>query len=372
MSSIIPFAAGNKLPAYLTNRVKGISAINSDIVTHQSYPVLSIKGKVFTLVKGKEKKVLMREDDADEVRQYLNLTVVRANTKSRVFYAKEYTEGDTGEAARPDCYSADSVTPGADAKAPQAKKCQLCPHAVWGTGNNGVGTSCSVNTRLAVVDADSVMHGDIEPYLLRVPAGSRANFADVVKAADGRGIDYNMMALKVGFDKEAPSPKLTFKLVGLLDDDAYARVNALYSDETVLDIVGLAPVRPQRDAQAALPALPAPAASVTEDDLDAALEAKAAAGVAATKKAQAEAAAKAAVAKAAAKPAVSMGDLDDLMGAAVEEAEAAVVPPKPVKAAAKPPVKAAKPTPPPAAVADDNDLSGLMGDLDDLLGATDD
>ena len=93
MSSIIPFAAGNKLPAYLTNRVKGISAINSDIVTHQSYPVLSIKGKVFTLVKGKEKKVLMREDDAEEVRQSLNLTVVRANTKSRVFYAKAFTAG---------------------------------------------------------------------------------------------------------------------------------------------------------------------------------------------------------------------------------------------------------------------------------------
>ena len=360
MSSIVPFAAGNKLPAYLTNRVKGISAINADIVTHQSYPVLSIKGKVFTLVKGKERKVLMREDDADEVRQSLNLTVVRANTKSRVFYAKEYTDGDSGEAARPDCYSADSIAPATDAKTPQAKKCQLCPHAVWGTGNNAVGTKCSVNTRLAVVDADSVMQGDTEAYLLRVPAGSRANFADVVKAADGRGIDYNMMALRVGFDKEAPSPKLTFKLVGLLDDDAYAKVNALYSDETVLDIVGLAPVRPQREAQAALPA-----PSVTEDDLDAALEARAAAAV--TKKAQAEAAAKAAMAKAAAKPEVSMGDLDDLMGEAVATAEAAVVPPKPAKAAAK-----AKPTPPPAAASDDNDLSGLMGDLDDLLGATDD
>lgn len=361
MSSIIPFAAGNKLPAYLTNRVKGISAINSDIVTHQSYPVLSIKGKVFTLVKGKEKKVLMREDDAEEVRQSLNLTVVRANTKSRVFYAKAYAEGAEGDDARPDCYSADSVSPGTDAKAPQAKKCQLCPHAVWGSGNNGVGTKCSVNTRLAVVDADSVMQGEVEPYLLRVPAGSRANFADVVKAADGRGIDYNMMALRVGFDKEAPSPKLTFKLVGLLDDEAYAKVNALYSDETVLDIVGLAPVRPQREQQAALPA-----PSVTEDDLDAALAARAA-----TKQAQATEAARAAVAKAAAKPAkpeATMDDLDDLMGAAVEVAEAAVVPPKPAKAA-----KAVKATPAPAKpAAEDNDLSGLMGDLDDLLGSTDD
>lgn len=356
MSSIVPFAAGAKLPAYLTNRVKGISAINSDIVTHQSYPVLSIKGKVFTLVKGKEKKVLMREDDAEEVRQTLNLTVIRANTKSRVFYAKAYSEGAEGDDARPDCYSADSIAPGLDAKAPQAKKCQLCPHAVWGTGNNGVGTSCSVNTRLAVVDADSVMQGDVEPYLLRVPAGSRANFADVVKTADARGIDYNMLALKVGFDKEAPSPKLTFKLVGLLDDDAYAKVNALYADETVLDIVGLAPVRAKREEPLALAA-----PSVTEDDLDAALAARAQ-----SKQAQAEAAAKAAVTKAAAKPAVTTSDLDDLMGAAVEQAEAAVVP------AVVKPKAAAKPKPAAPAPADDDDLSGLMGDLDDLLGSTDD
>jgi hypothetical protein len=361
MSSIVPFAGG-KLPAYLTNRVKGISAINSDIVTHQSYPVLSIKGKVFTLVKGKEKKVLMREDDAEEVRQTLNLTVIRANTKSRVFYAKAYSEGAEGEDARPDCYSADSVAPGADAKAPQAKKCQLCPHAVWGTGNNGVGTSCSVNTRLAVVDADSVMQGEVEPYLLRVPAGSRANFADVVKTADSRGIDYNMLALKVGFDKEAPSPKLTFKLVGLLDDDAYAKVNALYSDETVLDIVGLAPVRAKREEPLALAA-----PSVSEDDLDAALAARAQ-----TKQAQAEAAAKAAVTKAATKPAAaapkaeaSMDDLDALMGEAVAVAEAAVAPPAKPKAAAKP--KPAAPAP-----AADDDLSGLMDDLDGLLGSTDD
>lgn len=352
MTSIIPFAAGAKLPAYLAGRAKGVSAINADVVTHQSSPVLSIKGKVFTLVKGKEKKVLMREDDADEVRQSLNLTVLRANTKSRVFYAKAYAEGAEGEDARPDCYSADSVGPAADAKAPQAKKCQLCPNAVWGTGNNGVGTKCSVNTRLAVVDADSVMQGDIEPYLLRVPAGSRANFADVVKAADGRGIDYNMMALKVAFDKEAPSPKLTFKLVGLLDDDAYARVNAMYADETVLDIVGLAPVRAPREAPAALPA-----PSVTEDDLDAALAARAQ-----TKQAKAEADAKAAVAKAKAKPEVSLDDMDALMGEAVAKAEADVVPAKPAKAAKAKPAKEA----------DDADLSGLMGDLDDLLGATDD
>ena len=93
MSSIIPFNAGAGLPAYLRNKTADTS-INKDVARGASFPTLSIKGKVFTLVKDNERKVLTRPDDPDEVLQSINLSVLRANTKSRVYYAKSYSEED--------------------------------------------------------------------------------------------------------------------------------------------------------------------------------------------------------------------------------------------------------------------------------------
>jgi hypothetical protein len=344
MSAIIPLTAGAQLPAYLAKRNELAAAINAEVVTAAGYGVLSIKGKVFTLVKDKEKKILTRPDDPDEVLQSLHLTVIRANTKSRVFYAKAYVEGTEGEAGKPDCYSRDGVTPAEDAREPQAKKCQVCPHAVWGSkaSSDGAavkGTACTVNTRLAVVDPDQLEKEDTEPYLLRVPAGSRANFADVVRAADSRGMPYNALVLKVAFDKEAPAPKLTFKLVGLVSDAAYDKVQALHNDDLIKSIVGLADThKPEDDA----------APSVTPEEIDAAIAAKAATD-------EAKARAKAAP-KAAPKPTPAPAPVAD-------EAEA----PAPAPKAA--PKAAPKPAPAPAATADASDL---LGDLDALLGGTDD
>ena len=378
MSAIVAFSSGAKLPAYLQNRAT-LSTINADVISGGiGFPVLSIKGKVFTLVKDGERKVLTRPEDPDEVLQSINLSVVRANTKNRVFYAKAYVEGSDGEAAKPDCYSSDGVSPAADARDPQAKKCQLCPHAVWESKRNpdgtpAKGTACTVNTRLAVVDPDHILGVEkIEPYLLRVPAGSRSNFAEIVKTAEARGIPYNALAIKVGFDKEAPSPKLTFKLVGLLDDAAYAAVSGIYEDETVKEMLGLGPVRT---------ALPAPTPSTaTEDDLEAALAAKAARDAAAqSEKAVAKAAE---TPKAAASPAVDMSELDNLLPpepvvakprrqaapkveAEVEEVE--------VKAAPAPaPAPAPKPQAAPKIAETSAEVDDLLGGLDALLSSTDD
>lgn len=354
MSAIIPFAPGSQLPAYMQNKA-ALAAINKDVVSGPSFTVLSIKGKVFTLVKDKTRKVLTRPDDADEVLQFINLSVLRANTKSRVYYAEGYTEGES-EGAKPTCQSYDGVTPTANSASPQAKKCGVCPHAVWGSkvrddGTPGKGTECTVNTRLAVVDPD---HMD-EPILLRVPAGSRANFADAVKIAEGRGIPYNALVLKVGFDKEAPSPKLTFKPTGLLDDAAYAKATELYDDKTVRDIVGLTEEAPEKAA-----------VTVDSAELDAAIAAKAAV-------AQAKAPAKALAApkaKPAAPPPAETPVSEDALDAVMEAPAPA---PAPAKAAAKPAAKPAAPPPVKAPVAAPAaDMENLLGDLDNLLGMTDD
>jgi len=354
MSAIVPLSGG-KLPAYLSNRA-ALATINADVASNgRGFPVLSIKGKVFTLVKDGERKVLTRPDDPDEVLQSITVSVIRANTKNRVYYAAGYDEdGADGASNKPDCYSSDGVAPAADARDPQSKKCQLCPHAVWGSKSNanGKGTACSVNTRLSITDPDSLTKADeVEPYLLRVPAGSRSNFAEVVKVADNRGIPYNALVLKVGFDKEAPAPKLTFKLVGLLDDAAYTKSHSLYDDETVLDMLGLGQVKPAAPVEAR----PEPESrSATEADLEAALAIRAA---------------KAKPTATEAAPQAAVEDTPILAEATAKEVA------KATGKSTKP--KAEKPAPveqPKAEVVqeDTTGMDNLLGDLDALLADTDD
>lgn len=356
MSDIIPFSSA-QLPAYLSNRKALASALNKDVVTAAQFPTLSIKGKVFTLVRDNERKVMMNPNEPDEVLQSIQLNVLRANTKNRVYYAKSYVEGDS-EGARPTCQSNDGVAPTPTSVEPQSNKCAICPHAVWGSklkddGTAGEGTECSVNTRLAVTAPDDLT----TVFLLRVPAGSRKNYADAVKMADSRGIPYNALVLKVGFDPMAPSPKLTFKPVGLLPDDAYAQATEAYESELVREIVGLGRV----DEPAALPA-PAPGA-VSADELDAAIAAKAVVAKAATPAPRVVPKAKAAP-DAAVKPAAAVS-MDEL-GALVD----AVAPPKAAPAPAPAPVKA--PAPAPKAAAPAAPLDGLLDELNDLLGMSDD
>lgn len=373
MSAIIPLSGATHLPAYLSAAGRDMmAAINSEVLSGgQGFPVMSIKGKVFTLVKGGERKVLVRDDDPEETLQSIEATVVRANPKSRVFYLKAYAEGSEGESGPPDCYSSDGTAPAADARNPQASKCAMCPHSVWGSkvGTEGKGTACTVNTRLAVVDPLQVAAGnEVEPYLLRVPAGSRKNFAEVVKTANARGIPYNALALKIGFDREAPSPKLTFRIVGLLDDAAYNTVNGLYEDETVVDIVGLGPV-------GAAPAPQREAATSDESDLDAALAAKAARAAAAP----AAPAAQPVVAPAApaAQPAVApaapaTGGAEDLLAGLGGVTDVEVKAPAPAPAAPRRRAAPAQAAAPAAAPAESGGLDSLLEGLDSLLSATDD
>lgn len=328
MTAIIPFDAA--LPA--TRKPSRLAAINRDILGSggTQYPVLSIKGKVFTLVKGSEKKVITREIDGEEEPvSSLQIAVVRANTKYRVFYASAYSEGES-DGKKPTCFSNDGVAPDANAAEPQSRKCQGCPQNVWGV-KDGKGTACGQKTRLAVIDPTNPQ----EPLLLNVPPASRKSFAQAVEAADARGRGYNEMAVRISFDKDAPSPKLVFKPTGWLPDELVTRMEALYDDETVQEMVGVPSA-----AREAAPALEAPA--VSDDELEAALGAS---------KVVAKAAA---AAKPKAPAPVAEDDIEEIV--------------KPKASAAVAPAKKAAPKAAP--VVDDAD--SLLADMDALLGNKDD
>jgi hypothetical protein len=367
-NEIVPFASA-QLPAYMQNR-KALSSINKDVVTSAAYPTLSIKGKVFTLVINNQKQIMMNPEPGheDETLQYIQLNVLRANTKARVFYDRSYVEGES-EHTRPTCFSNDGVSPHRSSETPQCAKCSICPQNVWGSrlddkGQPSEGTACSPNARLAVTAPDKI-GGENAVFLLRVPAGSKKNYADAVKAADARGIPYNALVLKVGFDPAAPSPKLTFKPVGLLPDASFEKAQALYEDDLVLDIIGL------RDNEQV--ALPAPAAGpVDTDELDAAIAAKAAVTAAAKPPAAPAPVVAAKVTTARVVPAVKPAApaapaivQDSELDALVDSVAPPVAAPAPAPVPApKPVVKAAAPVAPP--------MDDLLSELEGLLDQPDD
>lgn len=357
-SQLIPFNATDNLPAYLQDPAK-VKDLNKDVASFASFPTLSIRGKRFTISRDGIKKVLMKPGtDDEEVAQHIGLVVLRANMHSKVFYLKKFTEGGDSEGQRPDCYSLDGVAPSVNAVTPQAKKCGACPHNVWGSrisdrddGGEAKGKACADNARLAISAPDK-----IDPMLLRVPPASLKALRDAVKLINQRDIPYNSVVMKVGFDIEASSPKLTFKPVGILDEGTYKEVSDQYDGEIVRGIVGADDVMVEAHEPDAKP-------PVSGDELDAALAAREAVNQVKekSKEAQADPAAaevkpKPTKPKVAPKPSVE----DELAGLVPDEK------PKPetpeTKAAAK--VEATKPT---ASGADK-----LLSDLDSLLGNSDD
>ena len=103
--NIIPFDAPN-LPA----RSAKVSKVTAALLAHAGvggFPVLSIKGKVFTMVKNEERKIITRPDDPEEAATSLDVVIVGANDKkSKVYYKNGFEDGVS---AKPECYSNNGV-----------------------------------------------------------------------------------------------------------------------------------------------------------------------------------------------------------------------------------------------------------------------
>lgn len=239
MSNIIPFESGN-LPAHLANI--DVAALNSDLTAHAGggFPVISIKGKVFAVVRDGDRKVLPNPKDPDSPATAIDVVLIKVNKgTSKVFYAKGYSEGSEG--TKPDCFSSDGTKPDASIEVPQSRNCATCKWNQWGSkiGENGSkGKACQDSVRMAVATPNLVN----DPYLLRVPPASIRALGEYGQQLAKRGVLYNAVVTKIGFDMESPTPKLTFKPVGLLDEKTYNEVQAVAASEVVTQITGASPV----------------------------------------------------------------------------------------------------------------------------------
>lgn len=236
--NIIPFDSGSKLPAYL--KQVDVATLNSDLTSHAGggFPAISIKGKVFAVVRDGEREVLRNPKDPDSAATSLDVVLLKANKgTSKVFYLKGYNP-EQSEGQKPDCYSPDGIAPAADAQNKQAKKCATCPHNQWGSRITEKGASkgkaCNDTVRMAVAAAGLLN----DPMLLRVPPASIRALGEYGQTLAKRGVAYNMVVTKIAFDMDAESPKLTFKPVGFLDDAAYAEVQETVESDIVANILG--------------------------------------------------------------------------------------------------------------------------------------
>lgn len=235
--NIIPL--DSKLPAYL--KAFNISELNSELTAHASvggYPVISIKGKVFAVVRDGERRVLPNPKDPDSAATSIEVVLVKVNKgTSKVFYAKGYDPKES-EGAKPDCYSNEGVVPAADAANPQSTKCATCPQNQWGSrlgsDKGAKGKACSDSVRVAVAPAGMLN----DPLLLRVPPASIRNLGEYGTMLSKRGMPYQCVVTKIGFDQDAESPKLTFKAIGYLSEEDFREVQELAESDLVNNILG--------------------------------------------------------------------------------------------------------------------------------------
>lgn len=191
---------------------------------------------MFAIVRDGERKVLPNPKDPESPATSIEVVLMKANKgNSKVFYAKGYQEG--AENTKPDCFSNEGTKPDASIEKPQAKSCATCQHNQWGSKigeNGGKGKACQDSVRMAIAAPDQLN----DPFLLRVPPASIRALAEYGDFLKKRGVAYNMVLTRVGFDMEAPTPKLTFKPLGLLDDKGFAQVQDIIQSDVVKNILG--------------------------------------------------------------------------------------------------------------------------------------
>jgi hypothetical protein len=231
-TQIIPFESA-KLPA----NVSSLFSVSNDLganVGGGGYPHVSIKGKVFHITRGDE-RTLVTKPNEDEPAASIEVVIVKANAQlSKVFYEGGYSEGSE---AKPTCYSNDGISPAADAQEAQAKKCAACPHNQWGsriTDNGGKGKACADSRRVAIASLNLIN----DPMLLRVPAASLKTLQQYNELLAKRGVPYQAVVTKIGFDYTVAHPALTFKPVGFIDDETAAKVYEVMNSDVVSNIIG--------------------------------------------------------------------------------------------------------------------------------------
>lgn len=318
-TQLIPFDSA-KLPV----KAKAIANPFSAVAAVGGFPALSVKGSKFHVIRGDTRETLMRDVDGEKVpATSIEVVILDVNpNKSFTFFKEGFKEGSS---AGPVCFSNNAKNPDPNAKEPQAKSCESCPHRVWGSkvyDNGKKGRACEESVRMAVAPLGQVN----DAMLLRIKGGSFTSLREFGEYIGKRGKNFYEVATKISFDHEAAYPLFVFKPIGILPPNTLAEVEDVRAMEVVKQITGVAASdvhveedadgeekfeSKQSDAPAAKPVRAAKPVADDEDDLPAEPKAKVTKG---EPKEEAKPAAKKASVEAVADEVGEMisGDADDL------------------------------------------------------------
>jgi len=196
------------------------------------FNVLSIRGSKFRIKCGDEEHPILTAE-GDPVPS-LEVVLLKANPNvSKIYYKKSYAEGD---AESPDCYSTDGDQPDAGSLHPQAKSCQTCEHSKWGsriTESGAKGKACADSRRIAVWIQTQLPEGvqQDEPVMLRIPAVSLKDLATYGKVMASKNAPYNRIVTRIKFDINVSFPKLTYSAVRPVPVHELPMVAKLIMDE---------------------------------------------------------------------------------------------------------------------------------------------
>lgn len=234
-NDITAFDTASNLPAYL----QGNQNVNEDLTSHasQSFPVLSIKGKVFAVVRGTERAVVPNPKDPEAPATRMPIIIVKANkNNSKTYYAQAFKEGV--EDVKPTCFSNDGIRPDPSVEHPQCSTCANCKWNVFGTARGsdgtGKGKACSDCVRVAITPAND----PTEAYLLRVPPASIKNLGELGTTLARRKVPYQAVVVELSFDQEQATPRLVFKPTGFVNEATYKHVMEMAETDIVKAITG--------------------------------------------------------------------------------------------------------------------------------------
>jgi hypothetical protein len=297
---------GAKLPAipdFIKQQAAKVVADNEDLKSGlfqgmPQPPRLSIKGKVFRIVKDGNEEALMKKGEDGELEPVssLNVVILKANKGLyKLYYAKKYNPNDD-EPVAPDCYSFDGITPSPMAQHKQCETCAACPRNVWGSAITDQGNKtreCSDNKLLAVMatggvsnklDADNkfgqVFQLKVTPSALNRSKEDRqadpqspyswVEFVNMINEypignGESQGVPIRAVSTKLFFDSGAAHPQLRFKMQRFLTADEFDFAESRSDGEDV-DLCISEQVQAAVATAPAKPALPAPKKAAADDD----------------------------------------------------------------------------------------------------------
>lgn len=240
MTNAITNFESTAVPAFLQANQQAAHAMNATLAALATgFPTISIKGKVFAFVRDGERKVMTRQDDPSAPVSSILAIIANASGVVKSYYESGYTEGSDDN--KPTCFSNDGIHPDPQVEHKQCDNCRMCKRNVFGTarsenGQLGKGKACADAIRLAVV---SDPKGDA--YLLRVPPASLRALGQYTQQLMKRGVPYNAVVTRIGFDIEAATPKLVFTFHSFLDEAQYRSVMEAANSDIVQRIIGKDP-----------------------------------------------------------------------------------------------------------------------------------